>query len=137
MPLDTRSLIYDVIFSKPGVKTNNSQIVKDLFEGIESKNELFLSDTIYEALGEPSVKKANQGEVMSIVGIDVLNGGVSAPIHGNYGYGPKGQPIALISNPTHGIDVFPEWKAKATRVFKKTKHKTAGGEKSEAMTYFG
>jgi RNA polymerase-interacting CarD/CdnL/TRCF family regulator len=124
LPLDTRSLIYDVIFSKPGVKTNNSQIVKDLFEGIESKNELFLSDTIYEALGEPSVKKANQGEVMSIVGIDVLNGGVSAPIHGNYGYGPKGQPIALISNPTHGIDVFPEWKAKATRVFKKTKPKT-------------
>ena len=124
LPLDTRSLIYDVIFSKPGVKTNNSQIVKDLFEGIESKNELFLSDTIYEALGEPSVKKANQGEVMSIVGIDVLNGGVSAPIHGNYGYGPKGQPIALISNPAHGIDVFPEWKAKATRVFKKTKPKT-------------
>ena len=123
LPLDTRSLIYDVIFSKPGVKTNNSQIVKDLFEGIESKNELFLSDTIYEALGEPSVKKANQGEVMSIVGIDVLNGGVSAPVHGNYGYGPKGQPIALISNPAHGIDVFPEWKAKATRVFKKTKPK--------------
>lgn len=128
LPLDTRSLIYDVIFSKPGIKTNNSQIVKDLFEGIESRNELFLSDTIYEALGEPSVKKANQGEVMSIVGIDVLNGGVAAPIHGNYGYGPKGQPIALISNPAHGIDVFPEWKAKAARVFKKTKPKTEKGK---------
>ena len=122
-PLDTRSLIYDVIFSKPGVKTNNSQIVKDLFEGIESRNELFLSDTIYEALGEPSVKKANQGEVMSIVGIDVLNGGVASPEHGNYGFGPKGQAIALISNPAHGIDVFPEWKAKASRVFKKTQPK--------------
>lgn len=122
-PLDVRSLIYDVIFSKSGVKTNNSQIVKDLFQGIESKNELFLSDTIYEALGEPSVKKANQGEVMSIVGIDVLNGGVASPEHGNYGFGPKGQAIALISNPAHGIDVFPEWKAKASRVFKKTQPK--------------
>jgi len=122
-PLDVRSLIYDVIFSKPGVKTNNSQIVKDLFQGIESRNELFLSDTIYEALGEPSVKKANQGEVMSIVGIDVLNGGVASPEHGNYGFGPKGQAIALISNPAHGIDVFPEWKAKASRVFKKTQPK--------------
>ena len=124
LSLDTRSLVYDVIFSKPGVKTNNSQVVKDLFEGVESKNELFLSDTIYEAIGEPSVKNARQGEVMSIVGIDVLTGGVEKTQHPNYGYGPKGQAIALISNPVHGIEVFPEWKAKSNRVFKKTKPKT-------------
>lgn len=124
LSLDTRSLVYDVIFSKPGVKTNNSQIVKDLFEGVESKNELFLSDTIYEAIGEPSVKNARQGEVMSIVGIDVLTGGVEKTQHPNYGYGPKGQAIALISNPVHGIEVFPEWKAKSNRVFKKTEPKT-------------
>jgi DNA-binding transcriptional MerR regulator len=29
--------------------------------------------------------------------------------------------IALIENPTHGINVFPEWKAKSSRVFKKDK----------------
>jgi len=129
LSLDARSLVYDVIFSKPGVKTNNSQIVKDLFEGVDSKNELFLSDTIYEAIGEPSVKNARQGEVMSIVGIDVLTGGVEKTQHPNYGYGPKGQAIALISNPVHGIDVFPEWKAKSNRVFKKTKPKTEAAKK--------
>lgn len=128
IPLNVRALIYDVIFSEPGVKTNTSKTVEALFEGVENKNELFLSDTIYEAVGEPSVKTASKGEVLSIVGIDVLNGGVQKANHPNYGYGTKGQAIALITNPAHGIDVFPEWNARAAAMFKKTKPKQKEGE---------
>ena len=128
IPLNVRTLIYDVIFSEPGVKTNTSKTVEALFEGVENKNELFLSDTIYEAIGEPSVKTASKGEVLSIVGIDVLNGGVQKANHPNYGYGTKGQAIALITNPAHGIDVFPEWNARASAMFKKTKPKQKEGE---------
>ena len=35
-------------------------------------------------------------------------------------------------NPTHGIEVFPEWKAKSNRVFKKTKPKTETSKKKGA-----
>ena len=51
----------------------------------------------------------------------MLDGGVVEVGHENYGTGPKGGLIALISNPTNGLDVFPSWKAKAVRIFKKDK----------------
>jgi hypothetical protein len=85
----------------------------------DKKSDVFLSNNIYNALGEPSMMKANKGDVVSIVGIDVINGGVIDIDHGNYGTGPKGRAIALIENPTNGIDLFPTWRAKASRIFKK------------------
>ena len=56
-----------------------------------------------------------------IVGIDVLNPEVIEVDHANYGYGPKGRIVQLVSNPMHGVDVFPEWKSKTTRIHKKDK----------------
>lgn len=122
LKLDNRSLIYDLIFAPKGIKTASKPTVKALLSGTDnSKNKIFTSDVIYSSIGEPSMLKSRQGEVVSVVGIDVKNGGVISVDHGNYGFGPKGKTIALIENPTHGIDVFPEWKAKASRVFKKDK----------------
>jgi hypothetical protein len=117
--LDDRGYIYDAIFAPSGIKKASKPTVKALFNGVENPNtSVFLSDTVYDAIGEPSMRRMKQGEVASVVGIDVKNGGVVAVEHGNYGYGPKGQTIALISNPKHGMDVFPEFRAKASRVFK-------------------
>jgi len=122
LKLDNRSLIYDLIFAPKGIKTASKPTVKALLSGTDnSKNKIFTSDVIYSSIGEPSMLKSKQGEVVSVVGIDVKNGGVIAVDHGNYGFGPKGKTIALIENPTHGINVFPEWKAKSSRVFKKDK----------------
>lgn len=120
--LDDRSLIYDSIFAPSGIKTASKPTVKALLAGTDgSKNKIFTSDFVYNAIGEPSMLKTKQGEVVSVVGIDVKNGGVFPVEHGNYGFGPKGQTIALIENPTHGTDVFPEFKAKTSRVFKESK----------------
>jgi len=124
LALPSRSLIFDLIFAPKGIKKASKPTVKALLEGTDnSKNKRFTSDVIYNAIGEPSMLKSKQGEVVSIVGIDVKNGGVISVEHGNYGFGTKGKTIALIENPTHGIDVFPEWRAKASRVFKITKPK--------------
>jgi hypothetical protein len=124
LALPSRSLIFDLIFAPKGIKKASKPTVKALLEGTDnSKNKRFTSDVIYNAIGEPSMLKSKQGEVVSIVGIDVKNGGVIPVEHGNYGFGTKGKTIALIENPTHGIDVFPEWRAKASRVFKITKPK--------------
>jgi hypothetical protein len=123
--LPERSLLYEVMFSAEGVKKPNSKYIKTLFDGVDATNaKNFTSDAIYDAIGEESMKSLKQGSVVAIMGIDVLNGGVQKARHNNYGFGPKGQAIAILQNPTHGIDVFPEWKAKASRVFKEKVKKT-------------
>jgi len=95
-------------------------IHRALYKNQNDKNaDVFLSNNIYKAIGEPSMLKAEKGDVVSIVGIDVINGGVIDINHGNYGTGPKGRVIALIENPTNGMNLFPTWRAKASRVFKK------------------
>jgi hypothetical protein len=121
LSLPNKTFIYNLIFAPKRIKTASKPVVKALLSGTDnSKNKIFTSDFIYSSIGEPSMLKSRQGEVVSIVGIDVKNGGVIKVDHGNYGFGPKGKTIALIENPTHGIDVFPEWKAKASRVFKRS-----------------
>jgi hypothetical protein len=122
LSLSERSLLFDLMISQQGIKTASKNTVNALFGAKnDPKSKAFLADTIYNDISEPSMMKTPKGNVVSVVGIDVLNGGVIPVEHGNYGFGPKGQIIALISNPKHGLDVFPEWKAKATRVFKENK----------------
>ena len=123
LALDTRATLFKTMVSpepEAGKPNPNPQkpFLKSLYKGSEGNFDLFTAQTIYKAIGEPSMMKSKKGDVVSIVGIDVLNGGVIDIDHGNYGTGPKGGLIALISNPTNGMSVFPEWKAKASRVFK-------------------
>jgi hypothetical protein len=122
LSLTERSLLFDLMISPQGIKDASKNTVNALFgTKKDPKSKAFLADTIYNDIAEPSMMKTPKGNMVSVVGIDVLNGGVIKVDHGNYGFGPKGQMIALISNPKHGLDVFPEWKAKATRVFKQSK----------------
>ena len=138
LTLDTRAALYSVMVS-PETKTGkpvtpNKPFLKSLYKGTESNFDLFTSDNVYKAVGEPSMMKSKKGDVVSIVGVDVIDGGVIDIDHGNYGTGPKGGLIALISNPTNGMNVFPEWKAKASRVFKEnTAGKTPSKKTSDAQ----
>ncbi len=119
LTLDERAELFYNITSPEGVSTPNKSFLKALYKGTTDNSNVFASDNIYAAVGEPSMMKANKGDVVSIVGVDVLNGGVIDIDHPNYGSGPKGRLIKLIKNPTSGMEVFPEWKAKSNRVFKK------------------
>jgi len=108
-----------------------------LYNGVEDNRSVFKADNIYEALGEPSMMKTKKGDIVSIVGIDVKNGGVIDIDHPNYGTGPKGKLIALIENPTNGIDVFPAWKAKSNRVFKENTKGNRPSQKAVAAQTMG
>ena len=131
LSLDTRGKLYTLLFSPEGTSKASKKPIIALYDGIKNADQsVFTSDVVYKAIGEPSVLRSKKGEVIGVVGIDVKNGEVNEVEHGNYGFGPKGKPIALISNPKHGIDVFPEWRAKASRVFKPTKPKDKTKEPS-------
>ena len=121
LTLNERAELFYNITSPEGVSTPNKTFLKALYKGTTDNSNVFASDNIYAAVGEPSMMKANKGDVVSVVGVDVLNGGVIDIDHPNYGSGPKGRLIKLIKNPTSGMEVFPEWKAKSNRVFKKDK----------------
>ena len=118
LALDDRSKIFDVMFSKgakggPRARGNTNTHSKALFEGIENDPFLLNAENVYDAIAEKSIKDTPKGYVVAIVGIDVLNGGVAKASHSNYGFGPKGRAIALITNPRHQVDIFPEQAARA------------------------
>ena len=123
MSLDERGMIFTHLVAGEGAKKNGKPTIKALYEGAKKNNSnIFTADNIYSAIGEPSMLKSNKGDVVAIMGIDVRNGGEVITIdHENYGTGPKGRLIKLIKNPTNGIDIFPSWKAKTNRMFKKDK----------------
>lgn len=122
LTLDQRAAMFSELSTAQGVKTPNKAYLKSLYQGAPKNNStLFTADNIYNAIGEPSMMKTKKGDIVSIVGIDVINGGVIDIDHQNYGSGPKGRLIALVKNPTNGINVFPTWRAKASRVFKPSK----------------
>ena len=123
LTLDERKLLFESLIYPPGAKTNSRAVIKSLAEGNPKFNtDAFFADNIYKAIGEPSMMKGQHGDIVAVVGIDVTDkGGVTKVNHDNYGFGPKGKAIALISKPKHGIDVFSTWRAKASRVFKREK----------------
>ncbi len=134
LTLDDRSALFNIVFSK-GAKTtktgkpalgNNLLHSKALFEGIEKDPYLLNAENVYDAVAEKSLRDTPKGYVVAVVGIDVLNGGVTKASHTNYGFGPKGRLIGLITNPRHQADIFPEQTARAAGQAKLNKNKKTG-----------
>jgi len=134
LTLDDRSALFNIVFSK-GAKTkktgkpalgNNLLHSKALFEGIEKDPYLLNAENVYDAIAEKSLRDTPKGYVVAVVGIDVLNGGVTKASHTNYGFGPKGRLIGLITNPRHQADIFPEQTARAAGQAKLNKNKKTG-----------
>lgn len=127
--LPVRSFIFSSLISPESTKgANNLPVIKTLLNGVKKADpSLFTARNIYDSIGEKSMLKANQGDVVGIMGIKVADengnpaGGTLKAEHNNYGYGPEGRVISLIKNPKQGIDVFPEFRAKLYRVFKPSK----------------
>ena len=127
--LPVRSFIFKSLISPETTKRKNSlEVIKTLLDGVKNADStIFTAKHIYNAIGEKSMIKANKGDVVGIMGIKVVDedgnpaGGAKKADHNNYGYGPEGKVIALIKNPKQGIDVFPEFRAKLSRVFKPSK----------------
>ena len=127
--LPVRSFIFKSLISPETTKGENSlAVIKTLLDGVKNADAtIFTAKHIYDAIGEKSMIKANKGDVVGIMGIKVVDedgnpaGGAKKADHNNYGYGPEGKVIALIKNPKQGIDVFPEFRAKLSRVFKPSK----------------
>tara|TARA_R110000787_G_scaffold64775_2_gene146118 strand:+ start:1403 stop:10003 length:8601 start_codon:yes stop_codon:yes gene_type:complete len=137
LTLNERTALFNTITSPEGTKKANKSFLNALYKGTTNNSTIFLADNIYKALGEPSMMAANKGDVVSIVGIDVIDGGVIDIDHPNYGTGPKGRLIKLIKNPASGLEVFPTWKAKSNRVFKKDKSGKRPSEKQVATQVVG
>jgi len=119
IPLPTRALLFDLVVSPTGVKKPSKGVAKALIKDTQSEGKEFLADKILSDIGETSMMESEAGDAVAIMGVDVINGGVRKANHNNYGFGPKGRLIALIKNPMNGLNIFPEWRAKAVRVFKK------------------
>jgi hypothetical protein len=119
IPLPTRALLFDLVVSPVGVKKPSKGVAKALIKDTQSEGKEFLADKILSDIGETSMMESESGDAVAIMGVDVINGGVRKANHNNYGFGPKGRLIALIKNPMNGLNIFPEWRAKAVRVFKK------------------
>jgi hypothetical protein len=133
--LPVRSFLFDRIFSVSNAKEikkvgPSKNWIKELLADSKSKNEenqVFIANSdigVYNKITEPSMREGRQGDIVSIVGVKVVDedgnqaGGVAESDHQNYGFGPEGRFISYISNPMHGTDVFPEFEVKAARVFK-------------------
>lgn len=126
--LDDRAVIFDLIISAKG-KQGGSLVAKALGQGRNGLDRsLFTMASIMNGISEPSMMGLSQGDIVAIEGIEVAkevdgdfvdSGEVLRADHGNYGYGPKGRLISLISNPVNGVNIFPEWAAKAPRLFRR------------------
>ena len=126
LALDNRAAIFNVIFSNADKSGNTQQHSTDLFEGIENNPFLLNAKNVYDAVAEKSLRNTPKGYVVAVVGIDVLNGGVAEASHTNYGFGPKGRLIGLITNPRHQADIFPEQTARAAGQAKLKKSEKTG-----------
>ena len=121
--------------TKPGIPRSKSGLAL-----VGNKGDAFYKyihlQTLNNIIQEEATSKIPTNHVIAIVGVDVLNGGVTSAakgevVHGNYPYGLKGQLIGVLENPIHAVDIFPEMYSK---VFAMLKPKKGGDLPSAAET---
>ena len=129
LSLPLRNILTKKLFSQNNLtKITKGQPIYQALLGAE-KNKLWdglkylTIPHIREQISEPAMLKARPGDVVAIMGINVLEGsGVEKANHNNYGFGPNGRLISYIKNPMRAFDIFPEIKAKAAKIFKPDKN---------------
>jgi hypothetical protein len=116
--LPTKTFLLEMVASPVGVKKASKPVAKAIMNATDYNGEIFLIDNILAEIGEPSMVEGERGDAVAIMGVDVSkDGGVKKAKHNNYGFGPKGRLIALIKNPTNVLEIFPEWRTKAFKMF--------------------
>lgn len=135
LPITSRKDIRDLVFygslseegvTKPG-SYGNKPVLNVLLDGKDSSFKgMFHMPTINEFLKEEATKDIPKEHIISIVGVDVLNPGITSVANGdfqhkNYSFGTKGQLIGVLESPVHAADVFPEMYSKSVYTFKENK----------------
>jgi len=119
----------------PGLKiktpgTPGKLVTKSLLEGQpkESRRKVNLG-VITDAITDPELRNVPIGNVVSLVGVDVLNPQVLKTTHPNYKYGVKGKSIGVLDNPVPMEKAYPKTYEKSFKVLidKESKGNEASG----------
>ena len=99
---------------KVNIKTKAVPTV--LLEGVSKKTDVINLGVITDVVTDPQLRNVPIGNIISIVGVDVLNPGIVETTHPNYKYGVRGKSIGILENPASVEKVYPKAYEK---VFKK------------------
>ena len=91
-----------------GVTKSTKVTVKELLKGVESDAIKLNLAQITNLLTDPQLKNVPIGNVVALVGVDVLNPGVIETTHPNYKYGVRGKSIGILENPQSMETVYPK-----------------------------
>ena len=139
LPLPARALLINKIaygsVGEPGLKiktpgTPSKLVTKALLEGQpkESRRKVNLG-VITDVITDPELRNVPIGNIVSLVGVDVLNPQVLKTTHPNYKYGVKGKSIGVLENPVPMEKAYPKTYEKSFKVLidKESKGKKASG----------
>ena len=139
LPLPARALLINKIaygsVGEPGLKiktpgTPSKLVTKALLEGQpkESRRKVNLG-VITDVITDPELRNVPIGNIVSLVGVDVLNPQVLETTHPNYKYGVKGKSIGVLENPVPMEKAYPKTYEKSFKVLidKESKGKKASG----------
>ena len=111
--------------TKKGGKPISGTVAAVLLDGQPDKNNLmFHLGTISDMISDNQLKNIDINNIVSIVGVDVINPDVLNSNHPNYPYSIKGKSIGVLSNPVPLQNAYPTVWAKATsKILDKIKKK--------------
>ena len=117
-PLPVRVLLINKIaygsVNTPGIKPTSAgkpsksvpkALLKGQPEGARTKLNI---GVITDTITDPQLKNVPIGNVVSLVGVDVLNPEVLKTTHPNYKYGAKGRSIGILENPVPMDKAYPK-----------------------------
>lgn len=77
--------------------------------------------SVRNIIKDPAFNKVNTRDIISIVGIDVINPEIKKTNHPHYPWGLNGGLIGILSNPTNLVDVFPTMRSSVINQLKDNK----------------
>ena len=115
--LPTRALLIKLVTSgsvndpntkskKPGASTK--PVPNTLLSGIDGGNAKINLGVITDLITDPQLRNVEIGDVVSIVGVDVINPSVESTTHPNYPFGAKGKSIGILETPQPMEKVYPK-----------------------------
>ena len=114
-----------------GVGKATKVTVRELLKGVEKDAVKLNLAQITNLLTDPQLKNVPIGNVVALVGVDVLNPGIIETTHPNYKYGVRGKSIGILENPQSMETVYPK---AFEKIMAKMIASEEGGKKFAAKT---
>lgn len=92
------------------VGAKGKAVPRALVEGINTQAQVakIHIGNMTDLITDPQLRDVPIGNVVSIVGVDVLNPGIVKTNHPNYKYGPRGKSIGILGSPVSVEKVYPK-----------------------------